>query len=444
MSAVESKPQVTTDPEHDARTRRAIAHALANVPFYAKSQTVLPQGESLEATLRHLPLLTRDKMRAALPKAWIPAGLDAKTELAKVTAIEGGTSESRVRILFDPGWYRAQEARALGVHPRAASALAGAFGAYREAVLGVPERGTGSCGAGDPEYDDRLEGARLHLNSRQDPTFWSDTVMARMLDELGRHETVGLLGDPFYLHVLAQYAARVGRRFDVRGFVALARARATAAHRSAIGAVWGGAAQPSVFDVFGSRETGTLFVEGDGGLLHHAPITTHVELLRAKVETPGAKDVALVVVTTLDRAIQPLVRYVLGDLVQVADGAGPYTTVPSLVSVEGKVDDAIVRPDGAIVTPGAIDRALAPLALAAYQVRQSEAATVEVEIVGGEPRDEARARDALSSLFSGMTTTTRSTTAVAAEPNGKYRIARRVVPLGLSRTFEACEGLDGQ
>ncbi|GAI30740.1 unnamed protein product, partial [marine sediment metagenome] len=71
----------------------------------------------------------------------------------------------------------------------------------------------------------------------------------------------------------------------------------------------------------------------------------------AKVPTPGAKDVALVVVTTLDREVQPLVRYVLGDLVQVADAPSRFTTVAPLVSVEGKLDDAIVRPDGALVTP---------------------------------------------------------------------------------------------
>ncbi len=56
-------------------------------------------------------------------------------------------------------------------------------------------------------------------------------------------------------------------------------------------------------------------------------------------------------------------RYVLGDLVQVAEGPSRFTTVPPLESVEGKLDDAIIRPDGALVTPGAIDRALggAPL-----------------------------------------------------------------------------------
>ena len=47
-------------------------------------------------------------------------------------------------------------------------------------------------------------------------------------------------------------------------------------------------------------------MEGSDERLHHAPFTTHVELLPCKVATPGAKNVALVVVTTLDRVAQPL------------------------------------------------------------------------------------------------------------------------------------------
>jgi hypothetical protein len=304
---------------------------------------------------------------------------------------------------------------------------------YHDAVLGVPERGTGSCGSGDPTYEERLEGHRLHLNSRQDPTFWSESVMTRMLDELARHETDGLLADPFYLDVLARHAATLGGRLDVRGFVGLTRGLTTAAHRAALARV---CAPDSTLQIYGAREAGTLFVQGEDGLLHHAPLTTHVELLRAKVQTPGATDVALVVVTTLDREVQPLVRYVLGDLVQVASGPSRFTTVPPLTSVEGKLDDAIVRPDGALVTPGALDRAIAPWAPRAYQVVQRDPSSVEIEVVGGSP-DAVLA--GVAPLLEGMKVTARAATAIAVEPNGKYRISRRTAPLTTYAMFEGAE-----
>jgi hypothetical protein len=413
---------VTRDPGHSRRVVDALRSAIATVPFYAKAGYRAPAADaSIDDALTALPLLTRDKVRPTLPKAWVPEGRDLKTELASGTlsVVEMGTGDARMRVLFDAKWWREQELRALTVNARAASAIGGELGPYKDAVLWIPERGTGSCGSGDPEYEDRLEGARVHLNSRQDPTFWTEPVMTRMLDELGLHETIGLLADPFYLDVLARHAATLGRRLDVRGFVALTRAMTTIAHRATLKRVFGG----TIIDMLSAREAGTLFVEGDDRKLYHPPFGTHVELLPAKVATPGAERVAMVVVTTLDRPVQPLVRYVLGDLVQIADGEGRFTDVPPIKSVEGKLDDAVIRPDGAIVTPRAMDRVLSELEMRAYEVIQREPSTVEIEVVGGSPE---AAREALAPLLEGMTITASAKTALAVEPNGKYKTSRRV------------------
>lgn len=409
------------DEEHEARAARAVRAAVANVPFYSKQGISLPpDGAPLSEVLAAAPLLTPAKVRPTLPKVWLPEGRDAKAELAagKIAVVETGIGDARVRVLWDGAWYRAQERRALELSPHAVGLAGSSERPYREAVLWVPERGTGSCGSGDPEYEERLEGSRLHLNSRQDPTFWTEAVMTRMLDELARHETVGLFADPFYLDVLARHAATLGRRLDVRGFIALTRALTTAAHREALARVNKG----PLLQIYGAREAGTLFVEGEDGKMHHAPFSTHVELLPAKVPTPGAENVALVVVTTLDRDVQPLVRYVIGDLVQVASGPSRFTTVPPISTVEGKLADAVIRPDGAIVTPAAIDRAIAAASPRAYQVAQDEAATVTIEVIGAAPE---AAASALAPLLEGMKVTARAATAIAVDPNGKYRVSRR-------------------
>ncbi len=411
---------------HAARTLEAVRTALGHVPFYAKQGLAAP--DAFDAIAK-LPLLTRDRMRAALPKMWLPDGRDAKAELAsgKISVVEIGAGANRARWLLDAAWRRNDERRAMMQHPRVAAAMSGDLGPWREALLGVPERGTGSCGSGDPEYEERLEGDRLHLNSRQDPTFWSDVVMTRMLDELARHETIGLVADPFYLDVLARHAAVLGRRLDVRSHLALGRALPTSSHRAAIGRVFSGL----VLDVYGSRAAGTLFVQGEDGKLHHAPFS-HVELLRAKRETPGAKDVAMIVVTTLDREVQPLVRYVTGDLAQIADGPDAETGVPPLATIEGSFDDVLLRPDGAIVTPAAIDRALAPLELRAWQIAQREPGGVELEVVG----PPGAAREALAPLLAGLEIVARQVTAIAVDPDGKYRTTRRELPLAFGDVFE--------
>jgi phenylacetate-CoA ligase len=163
-----------------------------------------------------------------------------------------------------------------------------------------------------------------------------------------------------------------------------------------------------------------------------------------RAPTPGAHDVALVVATSLDRVAQPLVRFVLGDLVQVETGAAPrWTSVAPLCSVEGRVDDAVVRPDGALVTAGAIDRALAPVQeVRLWQVNQRSADRVEVDVVAdgeaGRVVDDVRAR--LAPLFEGQELTARATTAIPIEPSGKFRVSKRHFPIDFERFFAPSEG----
>jgi phenylacetate-CoA ligase len=198
-----------------------------------------------------------------------------------------------------------------------------------------------------------------------------------------------------------------------------------------------------VLQLYGSSECGVLFMEGEDGKLHHCPITSHVEYLFAKTPTPGASDVALVVVTTLDRDAQPLVRFVVGDLVQVDRAGEPrFTTVAPLRAMEGRVSDALVRPDGAIVTAAAVDRALGPLdAIAGYQVNQRTALEVEVDVVAETTGASSLERDVterLEPLMGGLRLAARRVTAIAAESSGKYRLCRRHFALDLGKTFEGC------
>jgi phenylacetate-coenzyme A ligase PaaK-like adenylate-forming protein len=123
------------------------------------------------------------------------------------------------------------------------------------------------------------------------------------------------------------------------------------------------------------------------------------------------------------------------------DDAGPrnWTTVPPLASVEGRIDDALVRPDGALVTAGALDRALGAVeGVRLWQVNQRTPDRVEVDVVvDGDPAsvvEEARAR--LAPLLEGLELTARSTTAIPIEPSGKFRVSKRHFPLDLARCFE--------
>jgi phenylacetate-CoA ligase len=434
------------DSEHEARALAALVRARRDIPFYVKRGAPAPDERgSLAEALSKTPLLFKNDLRAALPKQWVPTGRDVKAELASgdIELIEtSGSTGDRTRVLWDKGWWLRQEERGVRTNPLVAQAMDGAKGPYREAVLTTPVCGLGTCHTGDSTYEERVDGRYVFLNMRPDPAFWKPEDMTRMLDEIVRHETVGLESDPTYLAALARHAHRENRAIAVRGFVTLTYAMTSAAHLRPIRRVL----EAPALQLYGSTEVGVLFMEGDDQRLHHCPLTTHVELVFARAETAGSKDVALVVVTTLDRVVQPLVRFVVGDLVQVdRSGESKFTTVPPLVSMEGRLQDALVRPDGALVTAAAVDRALAPLeGIAGYQVdqRSPDAADIDVVPEPGAPAsilDDVRAR--LEPLLSGLKLRTRKATAIATEPSGKYRLSRRHVPLDLGRIFPGCEGV---
>jgi len=434
------------DVEHDARALSALERAFTEIPFYIQRGRPLGGARaSLAETLAATPLLWKSQVRPTLPKQWIPADRDVKAELAsgalELVETSGSTSD-RTRILWDQGWWLRQEERGLRTNPVVSRAIDGAHGLYREAILTTPACGLGLCHTGEMTYEERVDDRYLFLNMRPDPAFWKPEDMTRMIEEIRRHRTVGLESDPTYLSVLARHASRTDDDLAVEGFVALTYSMTSAAHlRSIRRAI----AAPAL-QLYGASEVGVLFMEGEDGRLHHCPGTTHVEFLFAKGATPGAKDVALVVVTTIDRVAQPLVRFVVGDLVQVdRDAPSRFTTVAPLVSMEGRVQDAVLRPDGGLVTAGAIDRALAGLAgIVLYQVNQRTPREVEVDLVAGEgapgslPRD---ARDTLAPLLSGLDVTARRTTAISAEPSGKYRLVRRHFPFDLGDHFPGCEGV---
>ena len=434
------------DLEHETRAAAAVGRALRDIPFYAKrgGPPVDPK-DTLGDALAKTPLLFKTHLRSALPKHWVPAGRDVKAELAsgELELVEtSGSTGDRTRILWDKGWWLRQEERGVRTNPVAARALDGAHGEYKEAILTTPVCGLGVCHIGDVPFEERVDGRWLFLNMRPDPAFWRQNDMTRMIEEIARHKTVGLETDPNYFAALARHAVRTGQDIALQGFATLTYSMTSAAHVRAIRK----AVNVPLFQLYGASEVGVLFMEGEDHRLHHCPFTTHVEYLYARGATPGAKNVALAVVTTLDRVAQPLVRFVAGDLMQVDKGAaGQFTSVSPALSMEGRIHDAVLRPDGALVTAGAIDRALAPLvAIAGYQVNQRKPGEAEIDLipeVDAPASLEDDAREILEPLLSGLKVTARKGTAINAESSGKFRLVRRHFAIDLGSFFAQCEGV---
>lgn len=407
----------------DLRLQNALLEAHRAIPFYARRNLELQSDADAHSLLSQIPLLFRKDLRVTLPKMWVRDGDDAKALLAngELSAVDTGESG---RVLFRRGAFEMERRQALASEPRTA---AHAGDGSKRAVLSVPNRGIGSCHSGDPSFEERREGNLLFLNSRQDPTFWTELVMDRMLDELGQHQTAVLEGDPFYIAVLARHAAAVGRRLDVTDHILFTSAHAGAIERDQIARVFSGTLIESV----GMPEIPFILLQTAERAFCECSPSIFLEYLPAIASTPGCDSLHLVVATTLDRTSQPLVRFVTGEMVS-RNSSGVIT------SAEGSIAEAIVLPTGAIVSSLAIDRALAGVpGVAAFRAKQTEPTAVDVDVVGG---DLAAAAQPLNSLLAGVAVNVRHASAVAAEPSGRFKRVERSAPLSLAATFKGCEG----
>ncbi len=410
------------DPE--LRLRNALTTAHRSIPFYAKRGLSFEPNAPVAELLGSIPLLFRKDLRVNLPKAWVEPSLDAKALLAsgEFTAIEAGESG---RVLLERGAWERERRAALAAHEETRSFV---DDSAKRAVLSVPARGIGSCHSGDPSFEERREGSLLFLNSRQDPTFWTELVMDRMLEELGLHGTQVLEGDPFYVSVLARHAAQRGGHLAASSHILFNFAHTTSFHLRQVGAVFQG---PMVRTVSAPELPLFLMANTNGEFAESSP-SLYVEYLPAKVPTPGCEGLSLVVATTLDRKVQPLVRFVTGELVQ-RNARGVIT------SAEGSLAEAIVLPSGALVSLGAVDRALSSVPeLVAFRAKQSAPSSLQLDVQGASI---ASAKEALSSLLEGMEIEARHASALPAEPNGRFKCVERTAPLSLSATFYGCEGV---
>lgn len=399
-----------------------LARVLREVPFYARRAAIaFDAGLGWSQALHRVPLLTKPELVATLPKQWFPNGRDAKAELSTgdVELVESPGTIARVRICREASFWGLQRRRAL-------EAVVDRSACDKQALLTVPRKGLGACHSGDPSFEERLMGPVLALNTRQSPAFWLPETMTQMLDELARHETGLLEGDPAYIATLALHATQARRKLPVRAIVAH-HGLVAAPYRRAIADAFDG----PLVEMLTAMEVGTLFVrattsEAPPAMKHVGDV--FVEWLPLKVATPGANRVAMMVVTHLATSVQPLVRYVLGDLAQRdADG--------QVLSIEGRWEDALVTPDGALVTAGAIDRALADVpGIVSYQANQSRADTIEVDVMGD--AQASRVEERLAPLFAGCSLAVRKTAAWMVEASGRVRTARRHMPIEMARFVE--------
>ena len=415
-------PPPTHSREHWQRVRDEALRMIDEVPLYAGRAPAPDSGapEAIAAWLAAQPTVGKRELRRGFPKSIVRKSCDVKAAMqaGQVEIIAtSGTTESRLQVLWEWSWWDPQEREAMRLNARVAATMQPGF---REAVLTTPVCGGSTCHIGTLSLAERTVDGMLFLNQVADPSLWNEAELGRMVAEWNDLKPDGVESDPQYLAALCRWASQRNIALHNPTFVTLTYEQATRSARRAIAA-----ALPAtgVYDLYGATEAGVLFMECEHHRLHHNSRHSHIELLDV------GHDLARVVVTTLGRTWMPLLRYDIGDLVRVAEGAcgcGRGGEGYTLARIEGRANDAI-EVNGRLFTPAGLDDVVdgADATIVQWQLQrngQGEEQPWILHAVGGV--DGGAVAAAAVSAVLGAPVESRATPLIQPEASGKYRIVR--------------------
>jgi phenylacetate-CoA ligase len=418
--------------DYEDRCRRALDEALGSTKAYEAWRTFDP-GPSNDplSRLAAMPALIKADLRAHGPRGFVPAGRDLDAGLAsgeiELVETSGSTGDRVVNAWYQP-WWDASEAASwrLNAHARAA-----AVGEHPEAILTSPWCTGVPC---EDEYlamHQRTLGRFLYLSERSDPSAWSEALMDRMAGELDAFKPLVIEANPSFLARLSRHVVERSLRVHSPALIILTYENPSILHRRAIA----GAFRAPVASSYGSTETGYVFMECEEGRLHQVTESCHIDFLPFAPEH-GGPDMGRILVTTFDNPWRSLVRFDVGDVVRLSGSPCPCGRDEglTLASIEGRTISITLTPEGAAVTQGAVDRALAAVdGLVEYQLLETRRGAFRLLFAaesGSSVAVARAAREALRALYGrGAAVATEEVRAIVPDPPGKYKLAKRYEPV---------------
>ena len=399
----------TLSPDSTACLRDAIGQT-TGVAFYAvpvwQAALSLPSPR-----LTDLPRISKNQLREHSPEGFLPAGMELKDLLARGLIEEestSGTSGASVRVVFGKSWWAEQEREALVRNPFLAE-LFGDRPTLRRAVLTTPGCSGVSCYNRWLNLDQRTLGDSLFVNQSRIPFTLGEDKLSGMAKEVADWAPAFLDVDPVHGAWFALHCERHGLRFPALRFILTSYEYTSVIHRAIMERVFG----VPVINLYGSSETGHLLIEVDGAM-QPSPGT-------ALLETTAGEGLGELLVTTLTNPYLPLLRYEIGDYVELK---------PDGYRVHGRKRDALRAADGSVLTTRMIDQAFAGTAgIAHYQLRQKPDGSAHLLLLPETEGDtlrtaQARLTNELGRLL-GSAVTAESVGLITPEDSGKFRLTVR-------------------
>jgi phenylacetate-CoA ligase len=416
-----------------------LERALGATPAYAAWRDRDPgPAASIDERYAALPATTKAWMQAESFRRFVPAGadIDAALENEDVEIVlTSGTNDVPTPLVWCQDWWDASERASWLLNAHASKV---ATGTHREAVLASPLCVGPGVQDGPLSMQERTMETFLFINEDPDVARWTDETVLRMHGELLRFEPAVLEADPWYLAAFCARAERLGLRLPPPKLVVFTYALPSKVHLGRIAR----ALPVPMASSYGSTEAGYVFFSCEEGRMHQSVPFCRVDLvpLSAKIGDPH---VAKPLLTPFGNPWMCLLRLDVGDLVRPATQPCACGRTDGLVldRIEGRVDDATLRPDGRIVCAAALDDAIALAAcsenIVSYQVDQVGQRDYVLRAMTTGAIDPPALRACLRDAYGqAASVTVEHVDALRPEPSGKYLRARARFDVDRDAWFE--------
>jgi phenylacetate-coenzyme A ligase PaaK-like adenylate-forming protein len=407
----------------------ALEAALHHVAAYENWQAFDPgSSASIDRRFRAMPTISKQDLRKHTWRNFIPASMDVdaalKTGTIELVQTSGTVNEQILNVWYQLWWDAAEVASWRYNSCTAALKL----GKHREAILTSPMNTGILAKNGLLTLEERSRDRFLYLNEKINPSLWDDKLIERIIAELEIFQPVVLEANPSYLAKVARYAHKHNLQVFQPPVIIFTYENPGIMARKQIRKVF----RSPLVSSYGSTEAGYVFMECEQGKLHQVSDSCRidVEFMRSKYGYPHAGRLLL---TTLTNPWRSLVRFDVGDLVQI-DPAGICDCGRNdgyiCREFAGRTADLTYTVDGFPVTTAMVEAIINRLeSVADYQVFQREdiyhvhivleeaaaaSATLKEEII-----------ESLLTLYGkNAVIKVHFVPEIAAEPSGKYRRTR--------------------
>jgi phenylacetate-CoA ligase len=372
--------------------QRLLAHAREQTPFYRERLRHVEDLSSTDdwlAAWRKIPPLRRQDIQAAdadesMIAQSVPPGHGELTEIHT-----SGSTGMPIRSVRTELWELIWSAFTVRDHLWHRRDLGGKLAAIRESAQGKASYPDGAVAASWGHASAMLlsTGPMVSLNVA--------STVEQQAEWLQRHDPDYLLTHPSIAHRLAEHcrtlAIRLPRLKQVMTVAENLRPEVRAACRLA----W----QAPVTDIYSAREAGYIALQcPDHEHYHIQSEGVFVEVLDERDGPCAPGQVGRLLVTPLHNLAMPLIRYDIGDQVQLGGACACGRGLPVISRIVGRTQNMVTMPSGErrwpLLSSGDIEAMLAAApAIRQYQFAQRAAELIEARLVAARPlsRDEERA-----------------------------------------------------